>query len=90
MQEHDAAENGADAARCVRSADEIAVTASTLFRLTGHSNRSNPPRRQRKDRLHPTWGRSEATHSGSDLLAPLPRECKCGLGGTHNGAYVRY
>ena len=52
-----------------------------LFRLAGFPSelRTAPEGsvRRRKDRSHPIWGRSEATHSGGVLLAPLPRECKC-------------
>src|SRR6202030_4811054 len=40
--------------------------------------------RRRTDRSHPAWGRSEATHTGGVLLAPLPGECKCRLAGTHS------
>src|SRR5271167_1214643 len=51
-----------------------------LFRLAGFpSGLRTAPKgsvRRRKVCPHPIWGRSEATHSGGVLLAPLPRERK--------------
>ena len=43
--------------------------------------------RRRTDRSHPAWGRSEATHTGGVLLAPLPGECKCRLTGLHSPVF---
>ena len=43
--------------------------------------------RRRTDRSHPAWGRSDATHTGGVLLAPLPGECKCRLAGTHSPVF---
>jgi tRNA (cytidine/uridine-2'-O-)-methyltransferase len=90
--------------RRVGPAVEIAVTGAILVRLADPNShpRCRPPAplnsyrkqerdadfRQRKNRSPPTWGRSEATHSGGVLLAPLQGQRKSGFDGAHNASCV--